>query len=556
MFTQGLPVARAERSAEWGRVAAAVALGWIGALAFSPGDAQAARKCFGKQATIVVKAKSAKGTKGRDVIVVKRKRGAQVNGRGGNDLICGGPGPDALSGGPGNDKIKGGAGDDLLVAGKGNDRLLGQGGVDRFLTKPGKATTDAGPGEFVDGRQLPSTQRVSVSSDGAQADAESGGPKLSDDGRFVMFSSPAGNLVPGDTNGAWDVFVHDRWTGETICVSVGMDGLPAGGVGAAISGNGRYVAFSSLAGNLVPGDTNGNWDAFVRDLETKTTERVSLSAAGTEASSGSDSPSISDDGRFVAFVSDANDLVSGDSNGEFDVFVRDREAGTTERVSVGVGGQGNGASYVPQISGNGRYVVFTSAATNLVAGDTNNRDDVFIHDRGLEFTQRVSITAAGGQAADTSMNPSISDDGSRIAFESWANLVPGDANSAPDIFVRDVNARTTRRVSISSSGVEADQPSFTAVVSGDGRYIAFTSHATNLVPGDTNEQSDVFVHDLETGETTRVSVTNDGLEAADRSLAPGLSDDGRFVGFVSYAENLVASDANGKSDIFVRDRGG
>src|SRR3990170_4575657 len=246
------------------------------------------------------------------------------------------------------------------------------------------------------------TERASVSTAGAQGDAISGYPAISGDGRYVAFRSAASNLVPGDDNAVQDIFVHDRQTGATERVSVTSAGGQATNYSdePAISGDGRYVAFRSPATNLVAADTNALSDVFVHDRQTGATERVSVTSAGGQGSGGhSYEPSVSDDGRYVAFRSRATNLVAGDTNGTDDVFVRDRQTGVTVRVSVDSSGvQGNGGSYEPSVSGDGRYVAFRSVASNLVPGDDNAVQDIFVHDRQTGATERVSVTSAGGQA--------------------------------------------------------------------------------------------------------------------------------------------------------------
>jgi Tol biopolymer transport system component len=321
-----------------------------------------------------------------------------------------------------------------------------------------------------------------------------------------------------------------------------------------ISGDGRLVAFQSFATTLVPGDSNLVGDIFVFDRQTGTIQRVSVSSAGDQADGQSFEPSISGDGRYVAFGSDATNLVPGDTNGASDIFVFDCQTGTIERISVdGAGNEANGVSFAPSISGDGRYVAFGSLAANLVPGDTNGWVDIFVFDRQTQAIERVSVTAAGGQTNGISGAPSISNDGRYVAFESFAtNLVPGDGNGTSDIFVFDRQAGTIQRVSVTDAGNEADGESRDPSISGDGRYVAFASDAANLVPGDGNGAGDVFVFDRQAGSIERVSVTGAGGQANAPSFEPSINDDGRFVAFQSQASNLVAWDSNNALDVFVR----
>ena len=264
-----------------------------------------------------------------------------------------------------------------------------------------------------------------------------------------------------------------------------------------ISADGRFVAFAAWARNLAPGDTNGFGDVFVHDRGTGTTERLSVDRTGTEANDTIHQPAISGDGHVVAFVSAATNLVPGDTNGQADVFVHDRPSGTTERVSVNsAGAEGDGSSERPTLSADGRYVAFSSSATNLVPGDTNGQSDVFVHDRRTGTTERVSVDSAGTEANGWSERPSISADGRFVAFCSYAtNLVPRDTNGRWDEFVHDRQTHTTERVSVDSAGTEGNGDSRGASLSADGRFVAFASDANNLVPWDTNSVTDVFVRD-------------------------------------------------------------
>ena len=404
----------------------------------------------------------------------------------------------------------------------------------------------------------PSTTRVSVSSTGAQGFRSSEGPSLSADGRYVAFASKARNLVPGDTNLVEDIFVRDRLAGTTRRVSVGQGGAQANGASIipSMSDDGRYVAFMSDASNLVAGDTNHVADVFVRDLVTGFTRRVSIGQGGAQSNGASSFPALSRDGLHVAFQSAASNLVSSDTNGTFDVFVRDLLANTTRRISVGpAGAQGNGASLYPAISGNGRFVAFISDATDLVTGDTNGFRDVFVRDRLTAVTQRASVGPGGVEANNISVNlPSISADGRFVGFDSSAsNLVPGDTNGVQDIFVRDLQAAITTRVSRGAGGGQSNGISVSPTLASDGRFVAFQSDATNLVAADTNGLTDVFVRDRIAGTTQRVSVGQGGVQANGPSFGAAVSTDGLHVGFTSSATNLVAGDTNGVMDVFVRD---
>jgi Tol biopolymer transport system component len=318
----------------------------------------------------------------------------------------------------------------------------------------------------------------------------------------VAFQSAANNLVAGDTNFDVDTFVYDQATGATTRVSVGPGGAQAdlGSSEPAISADGRSVAFTSRATGLVAGDTNDAQDIFVYDLTTATTTRVSVGAGGTQADQSSDQPAISADGRWVAFTSLAGNLVTDDTNHAGDTFVHDRLTGETTRVSVGPGGvQGNDWSYWwPAISADGRRVAFQSKASNLVAGDTNDREDVFVHDRQTATTTRVNIGPGNAQAESFSEFVAISADGRRVAFQSMAaNLVQGDVNGFVDVFVHDLQTGTLSRVSVGPLGVDGNSASALPALSADGRWVAFVSGASNLVTGDTNGYDDVFVRDLD-----------------------------------------------------------
>jgi Tol biopolymer transport system component len=271
----------------------------------------------------------------------------------------------------------------------------------------------------------------------------------------------------------------------------------SGSASNSISADGRFVAFTSDGSNIVPGDTNNNNDIFVRDTLTNTTTRVSVDSAGNQGNGNSNSASISADGRFVAFTSGASNIVPGDTNNRNDIFVRDTITNTTTNVSVdSAGNQGNNGSFTPSISADGWFVAFISSASNIVPGDTNNRNDIFVRDRLTNTTTNVSVDSAGNQGNSASASPSISADGRFVAFASSAfNLVPGDTNSTGDIFVRDTLTNTTTRVSVDSANNQGNSDSTSPSISANGRFVAFGSNSSNLVPGDTNNTRDVFVSD-------------------------------------------------------------
>ncbi len=402
------------------------------------------------------------------------------------------------------------------------------------------------------------TTRVSVDSSGTQASGSSTSPVVSADGRFVAFSSSAPDLVPGDTNSQADIFVRDLQTGTTVRVSVDSSGLQATGASTspAINGNGQVVAFTSTAPNLVSGDTNGVEDIFVHDRLTGSTMRVSVSAAGVQSNGLSGAPWISTDGRFVAFHSSATNLVAGDTNAVADVFVRDLATGSITRVSVDASGsQANGSSTDASISADGRFVAFTSHASNLVVGDTNLCQDAFVYDRFLATVTRVSTSSSGSQGNNSTFAPRVSGNGTFVAFESYAsNLVSGDSNGYGDIFLRDLSSGTISRVSVTFSGGEADGASTSPAISTDGQFVAYYSESTSIVPGGSG--ADIFVFDSWNGTVQRVSVGSGGLPSNGASGWTALPGDGSFVVYGSYATNLVRDDTNNSADIFLTDPSG
>jgi Tol biopolymer transport system component len=399
---------------------------------------------------------------------------------------------------------------------------------------------------------------VSRSQFGALGNGASITPVLSSDGRYVAFQSEASNLVQRDHNGVSDVFVKDRYTGRVDRVSSTSDGHEGDGASydpPGVSADARFVAFVSSATNLVPGDANGVDDVFIKDRRTGKLTMVSSTVDGTSGNAASyGSPSISANGRFVAFRSDASNLVPNDTNKVADVFVKDVRTGAIERASTAADGTQGDKLVVhgTAISADGRYVVFPSSATNLVPGDTNASVDMFVKDRQTGAIIRANTSATGAQTTSYTLMPTITADGTKVAFVAWGDtLIPGDTEDTPDVFVKDLRTGAITRVNTSSDGTVSESEPYAPVLSADGRWLAFSSLASNLVRHDTNNVDDVFVKNLRTGETRRVSVSAFGRQGDNFSTTPSLSADGRVVAFSSYAGNLVPCDGNEVPDVFV-----
>ncbi|KAF0176670.1 MAG: repeat-containing protein [Limisphaerales bacterium] len=413
------------------------------------------------------------------------------------------------------------------------------------------------------------TRLVSRTPAGASGNNESDAPVISADGRYVAFHSRASDLVAGDTNAGYDVFLWDAQDNSVTLVSRTATGASGAGDSFVprLSANGRVVAFLSLAGNLVPNDTNETTDAFAYNLDTAVMSLASVNTNGQSGNGFTGVPALSADGRHVAFVSRATDLVTNDTSTTEDVFVRDLQLGVTRLVSVNVAGTGGGSrlSFDPVISADGRFIAFASGATNLVAvPDLNNFPDIFVRDTQLGMTKLASInrlgTAAGSDGGNPavrplSFKPVLSADGTKVLFESAAaDLVPGDNNNGRDVFLRDLVGDTTTLVSVNRFGTGAGT-GLSAItpysLSADLRYIAFLSDAADLGAADTNGKTDVFLRDLATNSTKIISRVNlGGFSGSGHSFQPVLSADGSTVFFTSEAENLDSRDANAVSDVF------
>ena len=387
------------------------------------------------------------------------------------------------------------------------------------------------------------TEMASRSAGGAPGNAGSSSAAMSSDGQWVAFDGFASNLVAGDTNGQRDVFLRQLSSGDITRVSVDSAGQQTVGdssFGPDVDADGSAVVFTSSSDALATNDSNGENDVYVHLPASGVTELVSVDLGGGSGAGASDDASISGDGQRVAFESDAPDLVVGDTNGDHDIFVRDRLSNTTTRVSVSSSGvQGNDGSFDAAIARDVNIVAFRSVATNLDFGDTNLASDVFIHDLDTGITVRMSETSTGAEANGPSASPDLSADGRYVVFSSDAdNLVFGDNNGSEDIFVKDRFTSLTTRVSVSSSGAEGNGDSRFPTISDDGRYVTFDSLATNLVAGDTNGVRDIFRHDRQTGETVRISVATDGTEASEQSYFPSASGDAATIAFTSRAVEL------------------
>lgn len=391
-------------------------------------------------------------------------------------------------------------------------------------------------------------------------------PALTSDGNLVAYVSDATNLLGARVVSVVpQLYVADRAGRGSLLVSASPLGEPGDGPAAtpSISGSGGTIAWASTAGNLVPDDTNAMGDVFVRRGRGPV-EMVSQPLDGGQANAASFGPAVSRDGRFVAFVSTADNLVADDANGvAADIYVRDLALGTLRRVSDAADGSySDGDSTAPSINANGTVVSFTSAGSNLVPNDTNGVADVFVRDLVASLTRRVSV-ASGGAQQNRSVSggfpqiSSLSADGRYVAFDSDAtNLIRGDVNNDTDVFVHDRANSTTGMASLSSSNAQGNSDSFFPTLSDNGRYVAFQSYSTGLAPGH-GPGADVMLRDLGLQTTSVADVpAAGGLRAPEpgRQLLqrPTLSADGLLVGFATSAANLVPGDSNRLADVFVR----
>jgi Tol biopolymer transport system component len=406
----------------------------------------------------------------------------------------------------------------------------------------------------------PAVLRVNLGQGSQEAEGTTDASALSDDGQWVAFSSVAANLVArSDGAGLRDVFLRNIATGEVQLASRNAAGLPGDGASGSavdVSADGRFVAFDSWASDLVPGDVVGTLDVFVFDRLSGAVSRVSVSTAGVPGNAASAEVRLASDGSRVTFSSWADNLVPGDSNGLQDVFVHELASGTTWRVSEDAAGVGGiGASHSPEISATGQFIAYASRANNLVAEPLSVYHYIFVHDALSGETWHASKDSFGEFGhGDSDTRPSITPDGRFVAFASQAYnlaLPEADLNWESDVFVHDHLTGLTRRVSVHSGGGEGSGGSIQPSISADGRFVAFTSGAPDLVDDDQNAVLDVFVHDLLTGETRCVSrALHDGVANAS-SDAPHLSVDGAWLVFGSEATDLITVDGNQARDVFL-----
>ena len=475
----------------------------------------------------------------------------------------------------------------------------------RFVAFVEQTATDPVPNVRVRDRLTGATELISVGFDGKAANDSSGVSDplaISADGQVVAFFSAASNLVPGDRNGFFDLFVRDRRSGQTQLVNPFLDGSVVCAVTTGdLSRDGRFVGFETRF--CLDDHPERAVGFYVFDRGTGTVTRVN-------SASNADLPSLklSADGRFLGFATPDNGLVSADGNNRDDVFVYDRATNVTELVSTPAPGVPPKAdSFLPALSGDGRVVVFSSNAANIVPGDTNNATDVFLLDRVSRTVERINVRADGTQSEGDPPSlffpllplANLSPDGRFVTFHTFArDLAKGSSGTslflrdrqtgttelvaAPvefsgrqdisadgrfvtfptfgpmqqfvQVFVRDRSTGQVELISADPGGAEGDGGASHAVISADGRFVAFKSGAANLVPSDTNGVADIFVRDRATQTIERVSISTAGAEGNNISGLPALSADGRFVAFTSLASNLVAGDTNGCSDVFLRDR--
>jgi len=403
------------------------------------------------------------------------------------------------------------------------------------------------------------TVLISATPSGGVPQFGSGNPDIDANGRFLVFSNASSDLLPGDTNGLTDIYVADVAAHSLHRISQNSSGVIGNGTCGEprMSADGERVVYWSTSVNLVDVDLNGRVDIFLSEWRQGVTRIASLGVGGVQGNGNSTHGTISSCGRWIAFDSLADNLVPGDTNGAGDVFVRDDLLGTTERVNLTWNGnQSTGNASTAVISGNGRFVAFSTTAFDIVPGDTNGFHDTFIRDRQLGITTLVSRSMQGTTANGISGPVQFDDSGSLLLFGSDANdLVPGDTGGFHDVFLFTSATQSIRRISLTHDGLSPNDESFLPCISRDGRFVGFATEATNVVPGDTNQEADGFLLDLLTGTLTRPTVNSAGCEGNGATRFARMSDDARFLAVHSVADNMSPEgNPQHRSNIYLRDQ--
>ncbi len=468
-----------------------------------------------------------------------------------------------LQGTPGDDALDGQGGEQTLIGGEGNDRYR--------IDSTGDQIIEQGPTLALTLASRTALQATAIGSNGVNA--------MSGDGRVVAFSAAASALSVSSPN-RFDLMTRDLTEGGTRIAAQRADGVPIAAAMPSLSFDGTHLAFQASLAQASPttlvqgvqaqfytGPSTVLTGIFVRHAGSGAVVPVSTSAGGDWQDGPSASPDLSADGRYVVFSSSASNLAPGEVPPGYDsIYWKDVQTGAIARVSQGAASvAGDNNSTNPSISGDGRVVAFQSFATNLVAGDTNETFDIFVWRRDTDSVTRVStdsagvapgVTAFGARVPNASTRPDISADGRYVAFVSGAaTLVVGDTNNAFDVFRKDLQTGETRRVSVAADGTQGNGDSQTndensVAISGDGRFVAFSSAASNLVAGDTNGVADTFLKDMLTGQIVRLSQSSAGVSGNGPAAGVAISDDGRVITFTTRAGNLLAGDTNNANDVY------
>lgn len=427
---------------------------------------------------------------------------------------------------------------------------------------------------FVYNTQSGIIERVSVDSMGNEANGASQTAQMDASGRYITFESKATNLDPNDSTSLKDVFLHDRQTGVTQLVNYTRLNNHQDSLISAVSpciaaqSNMIKIGFRSAHPMDFDEDIYGLYDIFARNMNNNTTTRITNADlggpypvhAGVKSSL---DPSSSNTGRYIAFSTNAQNLgfdpslLEPDKNLDLiqsQIIRLDQQTGLVTPISLNISGKySNSSSDEPSINSSGTLIGYSSYATDLVADDTNNLKDIFVSEVSGQ-TYRVNVASDGSESNGLSIHPAIASQSRIIAFESSAtNLVTNDNNNRSDIFIHELDSAVTERVSISTLGVESDQHSRSPAISQDGRYVVFENSSDVLVTGDTNNSQDIFMRDRQTNETVLVSLDDAGIQANGGSSHPDISANGRYVVFQTSANNLVQDDTNAQQDIYRKD---